>query len=76
MVPPSRTLALASNRSSRFLSSPFIIRVPFFRIFSLIRKPYTKKGKRVLLSSLVLLTDLITQTLSRSPRIDFEIFDN
>ena len=37
-----------------FLSRPFIKRVPFFLIFSLTRKPQTKKGKRVLLKNLAI----------------------
>ena len=40
---------------SRFLSSPIIIRVPFFLLFGCnIREPKNKKGKRVLLRNLVI----------------------
>ena len=39
----------------RFLSSPIVIRVPFFSYYSvLISEPRNKKGKRVLLRNLVL----------------------
>ena len=36
----------------RFLSSPFIIRVPFFLIVSFNKGPKNKKGERVLLKNL------------------------
>ena len=37
---------------TRFLSNPFIIRVPFFLMFSFNKGTQTKKGKRVLLRNL------------------------
>ena len=40
---------------SRFLSSPFIIRVPFFLIFSFNKGTRNKKGKRVLPRNLVVI---------------------
>ena len=41
------------------MSSPFIIRVPFFLLFCLWKETPTKKGKRVLLRNIVSISALI-----------------
>ena len=43
---------LLSSTKTRFLSSPCVVRVPFFLLFGLIRGPQQKKGKRILLRNL------------------------
>ena len=48
-----RLMKSGSGGPSRFLSNPLIQRVPFSIYSALIRRPQTKKGKRVLLRNLV-----------------------
>ena len=43
----------AKPSETRFLSSPIMIRLPCFLMFSVSKGPYNKKGKHVLLRNLV-----------------------
>ena len=48
---------------SRFPSSPLIIRVPFFLLFRFYKGTQKKKGKRVLLGHLVIISILLFRVL-------------